>query len=165
MELEWKLVPGYQNQYEVSNYGHVRSLHSNKLLRQTPTHSGYLTVCLHFANRQHKTVRVHKLVAEAFCDKEPYHDQVNHLDGNKRNNHYQNLEWSNSSSNNQHAYDNNLRSMKGSRHNQATLTEQDVNDIRRALQNGVQGKTLAHKYDVCVSTISQIKNNRTWTHV
>lgn len=55
-------------------------------------------------------LRVHRLVAKYFV-KNPKPDEfdiVNHIDGDKMNNHYKNLEWCNISINTQHAYDNGL---------------------------------------------------------
>ena len=55
-------------------------------------------------------IRVSRLVAMYYVENtntEEY-DIVNHIDGDKMNNHYTNLEWCNISMNTQHAYDNNL---------------------------------------------------------
>lgn len=60
-------------------------------------------------------LRVHRLVAKYFV-KNPKPDEfdiVNHIDGDKMNNHYKNLEWCNISINTQHAYDNGLVKDRG----------------------------------------------------
>lgn len=61
MEEIWKDVKGYEVLYQVSNFGNVKSLIRNKILRLSYSHNGYRLVSL-----QRKTFRVHRLVAEAF---------------------------------------------------------------------------------------------------
>lgn len=96
----WLPVKGYEGRYEVSDQGRVRSLrylgHVGKvqILKPGNTHGGYLQVPL-CRDSQRKMLRVHRLVAEAFCPNpcpEKF-NQVNHIDENKLNNAAQNLEW------------------------------------------------------------------------
>ncbi|AMD43439.1 DNA endonuclease I-HmuI [Pseudomonas phage ZC03] len=113
----WKPVPGFEDQYEVSNTGQVRSK-----LRYVPTSRGkglrpvkekiiaqtldsakqYLQVSL-WKNNTAKTVNVHRLVASAFHENKDNLREVNHIDGNKLNNNACNLEWCTSSENKIHA--------------------------------------------------------------
>lgn len=60
-------------------------------------------------------VRVHRLVATYYVENPnpELYNQVNHIDGDKFNNNYTNLEWCNCSMNTQHAYDNNLVKDRG----------------------------------------------------
>ena len=102
----WMPIDGYPN-YEVSDEGDVRNKKRGTLLKPQLT-KGYnrVVLCDHNVCRP-KTV--HRLVAEAFH--EGNHDglQVNHIDGNKLNNHKDNLEWVSCSENIQHAYDTGLK--------------------------------------------------------
>lgn len=118
----WKPVSGYEDIYEVSNTGKVRSLdrmtnagnRKGVELKQTLLPCGYLEVSLWKFNKgKHK--RVHRLVADAFCEKAAGQDDVNHLDGNKLNNAARNLAWCTKSENMIHAYKNGLqtRTSKG----------------------------------------------------
>lgn len=66
--------------------------------------------CNLYKDGKKKYVRVHRLVAELFVQNPNNLPQVNHIDGNKLNNHYKNLEWVNNSQNTKHAFDNNLTS-------------------------------------------------------
>ena len=93
----WKDVIGYEQNYQVSDYGNVRSLDymhtkTTKNLVQVMSTSGYLTVCL-YKNGSHRNVYVHRLVAQAFCDNENGYNEVNHIDEDKTNNHASNLAW------------------------------------------------------------------------
>lgn len=69
----------------------------------TINNRGYKTVGI-----QKTTYMVHRLVAKAFLDKPTGKDFVNHKDGNKLNNHVDNLEWCTIKENNQHARDTGL---------------------------------------------------------
>lgn len=106
--------------YEVSNFGRVRSVdryvnggHNNKrfckgqILNLSREKGGYLKV--RFKEKQiGRNYRVHILVAKAFIPNPENKLEVNHKDGDKHNNHVDNLEWSTRSENMKHAYDNGL---------------------------------------------------------
>ena len=82
----------YSN-YEVSNYGKIRNVLTNKLLEPALGDNEYYTICLGATNGR-KTFYVHRLVAKLFVDNsDEENDIVNHLDENKLNNYYKNLEW------------------------------------------------------------------------
>lgn len=93
--------------YEVSNFGNVRNK-TTGTVRKLTNRNGYEKVRLN-----NKDEAVHRLVADAFFD--GYHDglQVNHIDGNKSNNHLGNLEWVTSSENIKHAYRTGLKTRSG----------------------------------------------------
>lgn len=61
-----------------------------------------------YDNGNGTTERVHRLVASAFVPNPDNKSDVNHIDGNKLNNHYTNLEWVTKSENMRHAYDTGL---------------------------------------------------------
>ena len=121
MEQEiWKDIEGYEGKYQVSNYGNVRSLmyHNAKgikrisLLKPATDNRGYFR-CALSKNNILKTYKVHRLVAQAFIPNPNNYPQINHLDGNKKNNNAENLEWCTNSVNQIHAYSHNLN--QGSR--------------------------------------------------
>lgn len=102
MEKEiWKDIPKYEGIYEISNYGRIKNKKTGKLKSQRNTFKGYLQVGL--SNKGDKTFRVHRLVAEAFIPNPNNLPQVNHKDGNKKNNRVDNLEWISNYDNMQHA--------------------------------------------------------------
>lgn len=91
---EWKDIEGYEGLYQVSEYGDVMSIGYGKkrLLKAYKSSNDYLCVALH-QNGTRKQCLVHRLVATAFCERAEGFNIVNHLDENKLNNHYSNLEW------------------------------------------------------------------------
>lgn len=108
MEI-WKDVEGYNGKYQVSNYGNVRSFSKWKkgdLLKPSITTTGYYYVNLVKDGRK-KIVptRIHRLVATAFIENPEEFPEVNHIDGNKLNNHVSNLEWVSRSRNIRHAFE------------------------------------------------------------
>lgn len=104
----WKDIAGYENLYQVSNIGRIKSLprdtknqyaFQERILKQSFDKYGYLVVGL-----SGKTYKVHRLVAEAFLTKIKGKDIINHKDGNKTNNCINNLEWCTNQENIIHAY-------------------------------------------------------------
>jgi hypothetical protein len=101
--IMWKPIDGYSN-YVINQKGEVMNVHTNRILKQYETDRGYLTVNLS-ENGKYKTLRVHRLVAELFRFNPDNKPEVNHIDGNKQNNHHSNLEWVTRRENRQHAWD------------------------------------------------------------
>ena len=104
-QVIWAPVKGFEDRYEVSTNGCVRSLdvmlkckgtgtrmHKGRVLPQRANNRGYITVNLCKDNVMH-TKLVHRLVAEAFIDNSLNKEQVNHIDHDVTNNAASNLEW------------------------------------------------------------------------
>ena len=97
----WKPIKKYENLYQVSNFGNVKRIErvnsygrklKEKILIPCKDLDGYLRLPLTI-NGKSKTFKVHRLVAEAFVDNPKNKETVNHIDENKANNFYKNLEW------------------------------------------------------------------------
>ena len=89
MEEKWLKVKGYEEFYEISDLGRIKSLISNGLiLKQSLDKDGYCVVTL-----KRKQFKVHRLVAMTFIPNPNNLPQVNHKDENKTNNTVDNLEW------------------------------------------------------------------------
>lgn len=89
----WRAVKGYEGLYSVSNTGQVKSLFRyKKVLKPNVKKRGYCTVEL-FKDGQSKRLLIHRLVAEAFIPNWFNYPQVNHIDEDKTNNNFDNLEW------------------------------------------------------------------------
>jgi uncharacterized HNH endonuclease L245 len=89
--------------------GRVYSEKSNRFLKPD-LNSGYAVVTL-FNSGDKLRETVHRIVAKLFCDNSGGFDVVNHIDGNKLNNHYTNLEWCTQRHNNIHAIQTGLRNV------------------------------------------------------
>lgn len=98
---EWRVIADFPN-YEVSSMGQVWSKYKNRLLQIYVRPDGYEEVSL-YTDRGKINVLVHRLVAVNFIDNYP-ELTVNHLDGNKRNNKVDNLEWCTQKENVRHAF-------------------------------------------------------------
>ena len=173
----WRSIAGYEGDYEVSDFGRVRSLDrvvngsrwqirlNGKVLRPSLA-SGYQKVCLK-QNGPHKQFLVHRLVAASFIGPCPVGRQVNHVDGCKLNNRLSNLEYVTGCENMQHASRAGLlKVMCGANHYRAKLTDRDVLDIRAAYAaGGVTHRKLADKYGVDKANIHHIIHRQTWAHL
>ena len=102
-----KQIPGYEN-YKISEYGIVYSCYIHKIKRTSLHRQGYLMVGLTKDGIEKKWL-IHRLVALAHIDNPNGYRYVNHIDGDKKNNHISNLEWVTSSDNQKHAYKNGLK--------------------------------------------------------
>lgn len=113
----WKAIAGFEGLYEVSNFGRVRRIfcYGRPYIRPCKpkiTKDGYFESTL-VKNNKPKCIRTHRLVAQAFCENPENKLEVNHIDGNKLNNHASNLEWCTSSENQKHAYKLGLQKVSG----------------------------------------------------
>lgn len=101
MQEEYVDIFGYEN-YQISNFGNIRNKKSNKIIKSRMKKSGYFDIALSSKNKRKKFL-IHRLVAMHFIDNPENKPQVNHIDGNRGNNIYTNLEWSTSKENTNHS--------------------------------------------------------------
>lgn len=85
----WKVINDFPN-YEISNFGNIRN--KTKLLKIVPNKQGYNIVVLCNGGIR-KTINVHRLVAAAFVPNPENKPCVDHIDGDRANNHADNLRW------------------------------------------------------------------------
>lgn len=144
----------YDALYDVSTIGRVRR--NGKILKQS-NRLGYRCVTLSAGNEQ-KSVNVHRLIAATFIPN-PYPQKpcVNHIDGDKANNNVNNLEWCTYSENELHSF-----VVLGKRNSQAKLLPGQVKIIKSALDKGETLNSLAKRFSVHKTLISQIKRGLIW---
>ena len=109
-------LDGYENvnKYAISNFGRIFSSKTEdaedfKEIKGSVDSKGYKYLDIRSQNAKLKCPKVHRLVAEAFIPNPDNLPQINHIDGNKRNNHISNLEWVSNKNNRIHAIENELQ--------------------------------------------------------
>src|SRR5699024_2371537 len=136
----WAPVIEYEGIYAVSTHGRVKRV----VDAATGGHkAGHLMAVRTYRNqykgyalsRDGKTryILAHRLVAKAFLPRDPQRPEVNHKDGNRANNHLDNLEWCSRSENVAHARDvlKTARPASGERNGKTSLTLAEVRLMRR----------------------------------
>lgn len=103
-EEEWRDILGFEELYQVSNFGNVRTVKNGEAeMSQQENRNGYMTV--HLRNKGvERRAMVHRLVAEAFIPNPDGLRDVNHKNGNKSDNRVENLEWVSHSDNMTHSF-------------------------------------------------------------
>lgn len=89
----YKDIEGYEGKYQITTWGRVYSVDSERFIKPCENEKGYLRIDLKDARGKRKHHKVHRLVANAFIPNYDNKPQVNHKDGNKANNSVTNLEW------------------------------------------------------------------------
>ena len=149
----WRDVVGFEESYQVSNIGRVRS--KSRILKPVCITGGYLAVSLGY-NKQRT---VHRLVAAAFFG--PSTQMVLHKDGDRQNNTVQNLYYGDGFDNAADAIRHGTQ-VRGERQHAAKLTEDDVRLIRNSSASQVE---LSRQLNVTQSCISLIRSKKSWKHV
>jgi hypothetical protein len=164
----WKNVKGFESYYQISNFGRVKSL-KRKWRRKTrimkssiQKDTGYKSIQL-FKNGGSKFYRIHRLVALHFISNPENKPEVNHIDCNKLNNCYNNLEWVTPKENMKHALLNGIINC-GEKVFLSKLKESDILEIRKLYPVFTQ-KEIGAIFGVHKTTIRAILSKRTWGHV
>lgn len=174
MELlneRWAEIKGWEGKYYISDHGRFKSL---KGYRDTKSSeyitlgscqpNFYPTVMLRDHGRK-LTVRIHRLVAEYFLVKRAGDQCVNHKDGNKKNNHYSNLEWVTYKQNVNHAFNSGLINILGEKQHMAKLTKEKVIEMRQLFNDGVTQTAIGLKFGVDRRQVANVVYRKHWKHV
>ena len=157
-------------QFEISNFGQLKNINTGTVYKQCINKEGYSQVCVSLGHRNTKKVfKIHKAVAESFVPNPDNKCVVNHIDCDKLNNSYDNLEWVTPSENTQHASINGLLNpLRGVDNPRAKLTIDDVNYIKEHYIAGdttYGSRALGRKFDINHNTILDIINCRSYVNV
>ncbi|MBO4736598.1 MAG: HNH endonuclease [Paludibacteraceae bacterium] len=134
----WKPIV-YRNikpdMYEVSNYGNFRNIKTNHVLKPCQSEKGYWMLGFRCTDEKSRILKIHRIVAWMFVPGyDELHDEVNHKDGNKSNNHADNLEWTTRSENIRHGFTTGLiPPMTGEHNGMGKLTDDDVHTVCQLL--------------------------------
>lgn len=172
----WKPIKNFENEAMVSNLGNVKSLSRKvfiknnntrlvigKVLKQSDNGVGYLVVTL----SDRKNHLVHRLVAEAFISNDLNKPQINHKDGNKKNNKIDNLEWSTERENIKHGYQIGLqKAPNGEQHYNTKLSDSIKKEIwfKRNVENKSLSE-LSNLYNTDKSNICKISKNNKFSNI
>jgi hypothetical protein len=162
----WQRIDGMY--YAVSTHGRVRRCEPGKgtkvgrVLKPGRTKKGYRLAHL-FNGNDTAFKYVHRLVLETFGPPRPSPKHgCNHIDGDKENNHIDNLEWATPGENSRHAVEVGLIACGEDSH-AAKLTSVEVRAIReRYAAGGVTQSDLADEYGVHQTTVHYVIKRRTW---
>jgi hypothetical protein len=175
---KWKPIKGYEGFYEVSNDGLVKSLErrvpyrikgytrrqKERIMKPSEDGYGYPFVILNRGGKG-KTRKVHQLVAETFIGKEKG-KQVNHKDGNTRNNHVDNLEYVTPKENTWHAITELGHRRDGEHHWHSKVINEDVKKMRKMYKTGDYTQfDLSDIFGIHRGQISKILNHKSWKNI
>lgn len=157
----WIPISGFEDKYLINKRADIWSVYADKVIKSFVQSSGYASVALCVKGKKTKKL-VHRLVAEAFLSNPESKPCVHHKDGNRLNNHVENLEWCTYKENNHESIKAGRWKQFGEKHPHTTISKKDVVNIRTS---EMSQKKLAQKYGVSQGTISNIKRKITWKHV
>jgi len=164
----WKEVENFEGRYEISNFGRIKSI-GGKFLKETILKTcidsvGYFKTTLRKKPLK-KHQRIHVLVAEHFLIKPDIKNVcVNHKDGNKLNNHVDNLEWTDLKNNCLHALQTGLFNLKGENHPHSKLTNEAVYHIKFNSKN-LTNTEIANLFSMSRRQIRDIRKGVHWKHI
>ena len=156
------------NPYEVSTTGVVTR---NGKIINTRLRAGYPGYTESINNKQ-RDVSVHRKVAETYIPNPNNLPCVNHIDGNKENNHVSNLEWVTHKENSQHASKTGLNDYQRTRKTKNNVSARKVtmtqaNEIRSKYVSGSRtygARALGREYGLPHTAILDILKGKTYTH-
>lgn len=169
MDEIWKTIAGFGDNYQISNFGRVRSLpkfricgHCGSKPQRLPerimkTHTikgGYQALQLRH-EKMCKKVLVHRLVLLTFVGPCPTGMEGCHRDGNPKNNHLTNLRWDTPKENCKERGNGGV----------AKLTEKEVIEARKEYALGVRLVDLSRKYKLSQASMHAIVHRKNWKHI
>lgn len=172
-DIIWKTLVYQGNEYsnfEISNYGQLRNIKTNTIYKTTFNKRGYVQVCVSLGHKDKKKLfKIHKAVAETFIMNPENKPQVNHKDGNKQNNHVDNLEWVTNAENMKHAAENGLTAHRLGADNQSSkLNIEDVIYIRenyKPYDSEYGSRALGRKFNVDHRIILDVVKMKSYTNI
>lgn len=163
MEEVWKPCVDLESTYIVSNLGNIKHVNSvkNRLVyygsksssKREEMPCGIVTIRM---NGKARTLKIHRLVAKTFIPNPMNLPEVNHIDGNRRHNSIDNLEWCTGSQNMYHAYFTGLKKYP------RQLTEEQLTQLYKGLEAGLDQHAMARALNIDASSISNIITKNTY---
>ena len=155
-------------QYKALSNGKIIGLSRNRVLKTRVNRDGYEEVSLGSSNNNARNgrVKLHRIIAELFVDNDDpsIKKEVNHIDFNRLNNDYSNLEWVSHESNIKHSVDAgnyNKSQHAGESNGRSKLNRDTVFIIKQLIDDGCTIAEIARKFNVGWTTIQHVKNGDT----
>lgn len=185
--IKWKPIltlnkgnKAYNHVYDnlfISNYGDIKKIVNNKEIYCKTTYDStkkynVVTLTVYDGNEiKHKTFLVHRLVATIFIPNPNKYNIVNHINCNKLDNYYKNLEWTTTKGNMIHASKNGLcHPIFGENHYISKLCNDDVIHICKLINENISNVEIARilnnsGIDISRQAINQIRIKKSWKHI
>lgn len=154
-----------ENQYMITTSGAITKIKTQKIIKPFIDKDGYhrVTLCRDGTTKKYY---VHRLVAITFLGlPETDNLQVNHKNSIRDCNHYTNLEWVTPKENTYHGILYGNIKIKGEESPVSILTEEEVRNICKKLENGESIIKLSRLLNINKNTIFSIRSGQTWLHV
>lgn len=173
---QWRIMPG--GHHLVSDDGRVQTVKTGRILKTTTASNGYATFGSYAERGKRRNFFVHHLVAELFIGPRDGLN-VNHKDGNKLNNHLENLELVTPRENSEHASRMGLmatgtrhgskthpeRVIRGEDHAAARLSTEQVVRARELVTSGHSCRSIAKEWGISESAVRRAVRGIDWRHV
>ena len=170
-------IPEYEGRYAISDDGRVWSYPKGTNSKDgkwlsIDTSSNYPAVSL-VKDGAKKRYTIHRLVAEAYCDKPEGCDQVNHINGDKQDNRAENLEWVTASDNCKHAWSTGLHttseahkeSARNAGKSRRLFSHDEVRYIRKLYDLTFKQRDIAKLFETSQAVIQYITSRKTYSEV
>lgn len=174
LDDEFYDVVGYEGLYKINTIGAIKSCDKyidnkwggkskriEKFLSPSIDKNGYLRVVL-TKNKKTKTFFIHKLVALTFLEDPQNKKIINHIDKNKKNNYYKNLEWCTCKENVRHS----IEEYVGSGNGNSKINETVALYIKKVLKfKKLTISEISKNTNISKWIIADINRNKNWKHV
>ena len=154
------------DKYTVDSYGNIENYTTGRMLTARKNKKGYIVYDLYLEKGKKSAVFSHRIVGSCFLENFSKDLQVNHIDCNKENNHYKNLEMVTNQENFAHAVANGLMaSQKGQENPFSKYTDEQIHNICKFLELGYHRDAIAEVLNVPNHLVKGIKSRKRWVHV
>lgn len=166
-----ELYPNIKDCYVINDLGEICNVNTGNFISKKIEKDGYVRVSLMKKGGGTTYVPLHRILMMAFKPVDGMENlQVNHIDGDKTNNAFDNLEWVTPKENIQHAIKNKLSSfeyLQGEKTNFAHYTEEDARTVIELLKTNLYtDKEISEKTGLPVrSFIAKIRRRETWKYL
>jgi hypothetical protein len=160
MKIQIKEQPNYY----ISDDGKLYNSKGKELFLRN-NRDGYV-IGYYWKHNKQKVFSIHREVAKAFIPNPDNKPCVNHKDGNKTNNHVDNLEWVTYSENSYHASKHGLLKPKcGEDNGSADISNEQALQICVMLKEGYRKCDIVKIFNVSKDIVANIRNKKTWNHL